>query len=438
MKSSTVTYKVIFPPSCHMPCEKSPRCDESSKTAISDIPAPTSQEDQSSPNPLERFRQWKLSVTDFSSQLWCETQLEFTLKTGFRQETEAMREGIRRHEKLEQEDHEVVEVEVQTREDSLGLRLVNAIICFDDLLAQNRKVREVWILATPPQADCVLRGIVDEFAIERTGPDERDLLVIRDTKTRRDETEPSLSQKRTSALQLQIYRLMMDWLRNDQIDWSIVWKAFKVDPSAPFEKEILKCYAPDLNSLCVVFTESLKRLPTLADYMVVEYDCNGKLFKSDRIPYSEPTTSYALMDLLDWWEGRRSSCRLMAQERWKCRNCPFLSCCTVSPLDQQERDSIVTERLGGGLSDLESPLTTISKCTETRLIDDDVECSPPKQTTQEAGIDALASGLEVTPARPHFNIEEPRIKRCLPLFSPTGISPQKKLPQKTNPLNNQM
>eukprot|EP01056_Protomagalhaensia_sp_Gyna25_P000885 Protomagalhaensia_sp_Gyna_25__884@NODE_1426_length_1847_cov_87_696350_g1150_i0_p1_GENE_NODE_1426_length_1847_cov_87_696350_g1150_i0NODE_1426_length_1847_cov_87_696350_g1150_i0_p1_ORF_typecomplete_len121_score5_12Exo5/PF09810_9/2_5e06_NODE_1426_length_1847_cov_87_696350_g1150_i010341396 len=102
------------------------------------------------------------------------------------------------------------------------------------------------------------------------------------------------------------------------------------------------------------------------------------------------------MDLLSWWEGRRESSRLMVHERWKCRNCPFLSCCTASPLDQQEREMIVTERLGGGLSDLESPLTTISKRIETGLLED-VECSPPKQTTQADYI-ALDTGLEVTPA----------------------------------------
>eukprot|EP01053_Blabericola_migrator_P001031 Blabericola_migrator_1__1030@NODE_125_length_13349_cov_24_985168_g111_i0_p6_GENE_NODE_125_length_13349_cov_24_985168_g111_i0NODE_125_length_13349_cov_24_985168_g111_i0_p6_ORF_typecomplete_len113_score6_92Exo5/PF09810_9/2e13_NODE_125_length_13349_cov_24_985168_g111_i061399 len=83
-----------------------------------------------------------------------------------------MRDGIARHERLEHEDHDVVEIIVKTREDNLGVRLVNGIISFRDLLPTNKKVREVWILGTPTVHEdkkCIVRGIVDEFALERSG-----------------------------------------------------------------------------------------------------------------------------------------------------------------------------------------------------------------------------------------------------------------------------
>lgn len=47
-------------------------------------------------NPLVKHKRNKLSVTDLSAQLWCEKQLEYTLITGYRKETEAMRAGTER------------------------------------------------------------------------------------------------------------------------------------------------------------------------------------------------------------------------------------------------------------------------------------------------------------------------------------------------------
>eukprot|EP01053_Blabericola_migrator_P006459 Blabericola_migrator_1__6458@NODE_3259_length_1903_cov_131_022331_g2039_i0_p1_GENE_NODE_3259_length_1903_cov_131_022331_g2039_i0NODE_3259_length_1903_cov_131_022331_g2039_i0_p1_ORF_typecomplete_len414_score61_74Exo5/PF09810_9/1_5e50Cas_Cas4/PF01930_17/0_11PDDEXK_1/PF12705_7/0_0019_NODE_3259_length_1903_cov_131_022331_g2039_i05891830 len=382
-------------------CEKAPDSDEvdNSDTSI----------------PLQRYRKWKLSVTDFSSQLWCESQLNFTLATGFRQETQAMRDGIARHERLEHEDHDVVEIIVKTREDNLGVRLVNGIISFRDLLPTNKKVREVWILGTPTVHEdkkCIVRGIVDEFALERSGHGE--VVVIRDTKTRRDETEPCISQKRGSAIQLHMYRLMMEWLKADRVQWSAVWAAFKVDSQKDFESEVLRKYGKNVEEVAGAFVQVIKSLPPMADYVVVEYDCEGKTFKRDKIPYSESATKYNLQDLLAWWSGKRAPVPLLKQEKWKCRTCPFLGFCNASPLPEEERSRILDERreieLTLGLSDVESPLTACTRHSK--------QCDE----SLDAGLDDIGSVPKPT-----------GLKRCLPSFSPTGVSPQRKQPSQGLP-----
>lgn len=142
--------------------------------------------------PIQRYKKKnKLSVTDFSAQLWCEQQLEFTLTTGRKRETEAMKSGTARHEALERADHDIVDVEVETREENLALRLLNGINLLD-LLYEKGKSREVWVFGI--FEDVLVRGVIDELSLVRT-PDGRRELLLSDTKTRRQESEPSPAQK---------------------------------------------------------------------------------------------------------------------------------------------------------------------------------------------------------------------------------------------------
>lgn len=65
-------------------------------------------------SPLDRFRAHRtLSVTDLSAQAWCEQQLALGLQHG-RQRTQAMQKGIERHEALELELHDIVNIDVSS------------------------------------------------------------------------------------------------------------------------------------------------------------------------------------------------------------------------------------------------------------------------------------------------------------------------------------
>lgn len=145
---------------------------------------------------------------------------------------------IYRHEALERDDHEVIHVEVNTREDALGFRLVNMIVSMAILLEHGKylaciivgfmiiepvgKVREVWICDSINSSGLVIRGVIDELKLVNGK------IVVRDTKTRRDKTEPGLAQKRTSAMQLQTYRRMLDHIAQNNTNWSTVLTTFNI------------------------------------------------------------------------------------------------------------------------------------------------------------------------------------------------------------------
>eukprot|EP00917_Polyrhabdina_sp_WS-2016_P000663 GHVP01001451.1.p1 GENE.GHVP01001451.1~~GHVP01001451.1.p1 ORF type:complete len:306 (-),score=63.20 GHVP01001451.1:315-1232(-) len=209
--------------------------------------------------PAKRYKNYKLSVTDLSAQLWCEKQLEFVLTTGRRRETVAMKDGIERHDQLEKEDHEIVEVETSSREESLAFRLVSSINLLQ-LLIEKKKVREVWVFGIFESV--ALRGIIDEISIEtRNG---QEFLLISDTKTRKQETEPSDAQKRGTANQLQTYHWMVSNLRNGEADFASLFQIFRVDSKLPFTSEYLKEFE-NLDHVAKELREFAGLLPPLAD-----------------------------------------------------------------------------------------------------------------------------------------------------------------------------
>lgn len=110
-----------------------------------------------------------------------------------------MKEGMARHEVLEQLDHELVHVTITSNEEDLGIKMLNSITLLKNLL-QTGKCREVWVFGT--YSSYVLRGIVDQLEIVSLAG--RKVVKISDTKTRRVKNEPSQAQKQLSALQVQV------------------------------------------------------------------------------------------------------------------------------------------------------------------------------------------------------------------------------------------
>ncbi|EZG55343.1 defects in morphology protein 1 [Gregarina niphandrodes] len=291
--------------------------------------------------PIVEYKKCRLSVTDFSSQLWCETKMWYSLATGYREETLAMRQGTERHLQLEKEDHEVVELEVSTREDNLGIRLFNTLVSLQDILPRQGKVREVWVGIC--RFDSVVRGVIDQIDYVRHPSG---ALLIKDTKTRRTPDEPSLAQKKTSAIQLQVYMWLISELRRTygHEDWTKFFQLYNVDPQRPFETEVLQKWS-NLNDLILDYHRAFAQLPVLTDYALVEYECAGVMFKADQIPYRPSATMFALHDAFAlWWGERRAPRPVKLDEKWKCYKCCFLGICGNTPLSEEEKATCIRQK----------------------------------------------------------------------------------------------
>lgn len=131
--------------------------------------------------PRERFRKQRpLTVTDLVTPAWCELKYWYSLTTHGRiKRTPAMKQGSKIHKKLEQQTQVEVRVEVETKEDQMGLRLWNIIQGLRGLRATGL-TRELEVFSVV-DGDVVV-GVID--ALSYTCPDDKleaELLEMQET-----------------------------------------------------------------------------------------------------------------------------------------------------------------------------------------------------------------------------------------------------------------
>eukprot|EP00915_Cephaloidophora_sp_WS-2016_P007185 GHVH01009752.1.p2 GENE.GHVH01009752.1~~GHVH01009752.1.p2 ORF type:complete len:546 (-),score=51.19 GHVH01009752.1:4678-6315(-) len=325
-----------------------------------------------------------LSVTDFSAQVWCEEQIIQRALHGKAPETVPMLQGTARHEVLELEDHDVKIVNVCDREEGLAFRLLNSINLIDKLVGTGR-IRELWILGKhhcsyPSRIPfgvvdgngvaIGIRGVIDDVSIISDGGpfsgaslsllgssvhewqtywrQHRCCTVLGDTKTRREEVEPPVAQKLTSAIQLQTYHLLVNQLRGRECNGRELLSVYGVDGDRTIDH-------PDMDdqfnnrTLCEImdaFLHSFECLPPLVDHAEVIYDCKGEIFATNSIPCDDSTIAGQIEYLLSFWTGAREKVDTPEGfERWKCKRCFYLPSCNKTTLQGSEKEEALKNRL---------------------------------------------------------------------------------------------
>ncbi|TNE43465.1 MAG: hypothetical protein EP343_33505 [Deltaproteobacteria bacterium] len=280
----------------------------------------------SSRTPLSQFRKYGLKVTDFSDQLWCEKQMEFTLHRG-KEKTEAMVQGSARHQELHEEITEIVEVKTSTREEWWGLQLFNAWACLHQLKRENicreipvfGKVQGVWLL-----------GIVDQLLTQDDGQ-----TILSDTKTRRKANLPSEAQKLTTRIQLMLYKHMFDQLVTHDFPKEDYFTELRLDPDVTFSDEFLEGLrehglpGENLGSLLESTLEEFRNASPLAKELETRYEwqTDQSYLGSDIFPYSNAWLHHQVKTGLRYWQGERDARGVPRSERWKCRFCNFQDDC---------------------------------------------------------------------------------------------------------------
>lgn len=280
-------------------------------------------------HPLAQFRKYGLKVTDFSDQLWCEKQMEFTLHRG-KEKTEAMVQGSARHQELHEEITEIVEVKATSREEWWGLQLYNAWACLRQLRHEGicreipvfGKIQGIWLL-----------GIVDELIEGEDGQ-----VVLSDTKTRRKPSLPSDAQKLTTRIQLMLYKHMFDQLVTADFPSDDYFTELRLNPEAPFSSEFidgfegLRLPGHDLGTALEETLATFRKAEPLAPKLETRYEwqTDQSYLGSDIFPFSKNWLQHQVKTSLSYWRGQREARGVPRSERWKCRFCNFQNDCPYS------------------------------------------------------------------------------------------------------------
>jgi exonuclease V len=334
---------------------------------------------------MARFRtkpQKPLSVTDLVSPAWCELQYLYTLsKFGRKPRTQAMRNGSKIHQKLEDEVHTTVSVRVQTKEDRFALRMWNAVSGLRCLRETGlTRELEVWGVLHGQ----VVNGVIDELsyacpdpALEEQletsraereggvaplpgqptkaqafaqdsawmGSLERDRQVyLADVKTRSVRSLPTGASLRPTWMQLMLYRKLLESLSLNTVDAETVFARYDVEPLEPLTPSFLEEigglrpdkeaeHYPNLLSLwALLITEMQAALPptSLSPILRAEfrYAKTGDVIGSELTVFEDAIIDAYIAEEMAWWKGSREAKGVEVEEAFKCRICDFAEDCT--------------------------------------------------------------------------------------------------------------
>ncbi|ESW04174.1 hypothetical protein PHAVU_011G072700 [Phaseolus vulgaris] len=280
---------------------------------------------------LHRFRNKRaLSITDLTSTEWCQKQVEFSLLLGGRKVNQAMRAGIARHAKLEEEVLKRLEVKVKYKEDLWALKFLNFINGVNQLLFEGL-TRELPLVGFVEGTWMV--GVLDEIRIPLEENDNNPIII--DTKTRARDTLPSEPQRRNGRLQLMCYKYLWDNLVADNFPSNSFFTYFGLNPQHNLCED-LKVLSADsgfsastLDDVVRYYRNTCRMLAPAHDQLLLryEYQKDHSLLGEDKFTYDHDWLKDQIRSCLEFWLGDQEATYTPEEERWKCRYCQFAAIC---------------------------------------------------------------------------------------------------------------
>ncbi len=325
-------------------------------------------QEQETGSPLARFRtkpKKPLSVTDLVSPAWCELQYLYTLsKFGRKPATAAMRAGSKIHQRLEDEVHTTVPVQVQTKEDRFGLRLWNHIAGLR-CLSETGLTRELEVWGVIQGQ--VVNGVIDELSFQCPDPafeeqmqaskaqieDESASIAgsipprrvyLTDVKTRSVPSVPTGAGLRPTWMQLMLYHRLLQSLSLNNVNAETIFARYDLRPLEPFTDAFLQgidALGPDCDaanypnllslwSLLITQLQSTLPLDSLSPLLRAEfrYAKTGDVIGSELACYEDEIVDGYIAEKMAFWEGSREAKGVEIEEAFKCRLCDFAEHCS--------------------------------------------------------------------------------------------------------------
>ncbi|KAM9469406.1 exonuclease V isoform 2-T2 [Clarias gariepinus] len=279
-----------------------------------------------------RFGKLHLNVSLLSEQTWCEKKLVYGfLKPQIRKKDKQRPEvqaGTSIHLARELEVHDVVPINIKSREDSAALSLINMLHMIPSL-ETGQCVREFPVFGIVEGV--YLKGIIDELSYNQKGE-----LVLKELKTRKHDSLPGAAQAHGHRFQVGLYKLLFDALVRGEMKKAHILEHLKVKACSVLGTEIIT-HASYVGINVVTFGELLEAfLLTLScsdlpcvDVLQLEYchQGSGSLIGTEVVQFDESQLRAELRGYVEYWRGQREPKGVDIEEVWKCTSCSFEEIC---------------------------------------------------------------------------------------------------------------
>ncbi|XP_051891548.1 exonuclease V isoform X2 [Pristis pectinata] len=282
--------------------------------------------------PLERFDRKYLSVTDLSRQAWCEQQVVYGMELPhiqqLRDEVPVVKTGSSIHLARELEIQDVVPINIESQEDSWGVKLLN-FLSMIQFLQTGECVRELPVFGE--LEGIFLVGVIDELCYNSSGE-----LELHELKTRGQPTLPRAAQRKSYHLQVSVYKLLFEAMIKGQLNKDTIIHHLHLQTERSFGSEVI-AYAQkiglsvntfggllDLIFLNLMYTE----IPTV-DILKIEYcyQADASVIGTEVVCFEEEWVKKELKYYCSFWKGQREAKGVDIEEAWKCRTCDFADIC---------------------------------------------------------------------------------------------------------------
>lgn len=282
--------------------------------------------------PIKKYGEHGLAVHWLTRQLWCEKQLDFTLKFGERKKEEE-KAGTRIHKELHEQIAKLIPIKPRTIEDNIAIRLHNIQVGISRLIAEELTQE----LPTFGKIDSMfIVGVVDELRITDGST------TILDHKTRRSPTMPRKEQIFPSEFQLMLYYKLLEDCRTGKFDHKDLMDFYGFDSSSTiseeFEKEVaskeqtlesnIEKLSKETFHLFHKISKPSKQLTVSYEYQKIRKPLGKHAFVFNYRKFSDH-----IKFVKGYWLGERKPKRVKRQNSWKCNYCQFRRRC---PLDKNQ------------------------------------------------------------------------------------------------------
>ncbi|CAN6358376.1 unnamed protein product [Urochloa humidicola] len=284
---------------------------------------------------LARFRERRaLAVTDITATEWCDKQMEFMLKHGKPERTEAMKAGSDRHAQLDDEVVRTVDVAIRSAEEFWSVRITNFIVGTNQLMVEGI-TREIPVFGVVEGLWTI--GIIDEIQLPRNSISFQPILV--DTKTRCRPKCPPEAQKRNGRLQLMCYKYLWDNLITKKFPAENFFSYFDLDPNYLLSDDVRR-YINSLGFNAKTFEDVLKYFKITChtlwcfqsqEQLLLRYELQAdhSLLEEYHFIYDARWFKDQIQEVVSFWQRSREPKFVTEEERWKCDICKFAPDCPM-------------------------------------------------------------------------------------------------------------
>lgn len=223
-----------------------------------------------------------------------------------------------------------VSVHIESKEDSIGVKILNLLSAIKTFHSNGTLAREIPIFGAPFGKNLFVVGIIDEL---RFNPSRYTIDLV-ELKTRKNKTLPHRFMKRQHCFQVMLYCKLFDDLVKGLLTKQTIAENFQINLEKKFNPNLIShimdsgFYFENLNRLLDYVLHVMQSLTCISQtYVEYVHQETMQSFAKEKVAYDEVELCHFFSRYADFWLGKRDPVGVDIEEAYKCQMCEHAHLC---------------------------------------------------------------------------------------------------------------